>query len=160
MDTLPEKFSWHWLPHSAHCSLLCFRVADHSLPVVMADCWYCQYYWYCRPHKIVQQSTSPLRPLVDSRLLSIPAPFWEKRSKKNKKIWEQLFSKIWKFRKRNNFCQKKAILLVLPIEEISLWPELSSPSKFIFHWGWSERDGEGRKRTEIFVSNIGFLWRF
>ena len=40
-----------------------------SLPVAMADCCYCPGpYW---PHKIVQQSTSPLRPLVDSRVLAV-----------------------------------------------------------------------------------------
>ena len=34
--------------------------------LAMADCCYC--HGLCWPHKIVQQSTSPLRPLVDSRV--------------------------------------------------------------------------------------------
>ena len=36
--------------------------------------------------------------------------------------------------------KKNAILLVLPIEEISLQPELSSPPCFRIQGGWSERD--------------------
>ena len=35
---------------------------------------------------------------------------------------------------------------------------LSSPTRFRFQGEWSERDGEGRRRTEILVSNIG-LWK-
>ena len=38
--------------------------------------------------------------------------------------------------------EKSAILLVLPIEEISLWPELSSPPRFRFQGGYPERDGQ------------------
>ena len=41
-------------------------MADHFQPVAMADCCYCP--GPCWPHKIVQQSTGPLRPLVDSRV--------------------------------------------------------------------------------------------
>jgi hypothetical protein len=48
-----------------HCSSGCFRVAEHSRPVAMADCCYCP--GPCWPHKIVKQSISPLRPLVGSR---------------------------------------------------------------------------------------------
>ena len=43
------------------------------------------------------------------------------------------------------FWQKNAIILVLPIEEISLWPELSSPVRFRFQGGWYERYG---RRTD------------
>ena len=53
-------------PLRAHCSSRCFRVADHSRPVAMADYCYCP--GPCWAHKIVQQSTSLLRPLVDSRV--------------------------------------------------------------------------------------------
>ena len=56
-------------PLKAHCSSRCFRVADHSRPVAMADCCYCP--GPCWPHKIVQQSTSPPRPLVDSRVFTV-----------------------------------------------------------------------------------------
>ena len=35
--------------------------------------------------------------------------------------------------------------LVLPIEEISLQPELSSPSHFWFQGGWSEREESPEK---------------
>ena len=50
------------------CCSLCFRVADYSRPVAMTDCWCCPGpYW---PHKIVQQSTGLLRPLVNSRVWS------------------------------------------------------------------------------------------
>ena len=37
--------------------------------------------------------------------------------------------------------KKNAILLVLPIEEISLRPELSSPARFRIQGGYPERDG-------------------
>ena len=68
----------------------------------------------------------------------------EKMSKNPKK---SLF-----FKKSENFeniffCRKKttknAIILVLPIEEISLRPELSSPPRFRIQGGYPERD-EGR----------------
>ena len=53
-------------------------------------------------------------------------------------------------------CQKKnAIPLVLSIEEMSLWPELSSPPRFRIQGGWSERHGQRTEgRTEILVTNI------
>ena len=55
----------------------------------------------------------------------------EKMLKNQKKT--HFFRKIWKFWK-DFFSPKKeeknAILLVLPIEDISLWPELSSPPRF------------------------------
>ena len=41
----------------------------------------------------------------------------------------------------------------MPIEDISLWPELSSPPYFRIQGGYPERDG----RMEILVSNIGWL---
>ena len=49
----------------------------------------------------------------------------------------QSFFFFFFFRQR----KKYAILLVLPIEEISLWPELSSPPLSVTH----------RQRTEILV---------
>ena len=48
------------------CCSLCFRVADYSRPVAMTDCCCCPS--PCWPHKIVQQSTGFLRPLVNSRV--------------------------------------------------------------------------------------------
>ena len=62
-----------------------------------------------------------------------------------KKIYEN-FEREKKFRPKKN-----AIPLVLPIEEISLRPELSSPPRFRIQGGSPERD----TRTEILVSNIG-----
>ena len=63
-------------------------------------------------------------------------------------------------KKKKNVAKKKIyiyILLVLPIEEISLRPELSSPAHFRILGGYPERDGAGRSRTEeILVSNIGW----
>ena len=59
---------------------------------------------------------------------------------------------------------KNAIPLVFPIKEISLRPELSSPSPFWIQGGWSDRDTQKDKRTEILVSNIGWspadVWIF
>ena len=52
------------------------------------------------------------------------------------------------------FCQKNALLLVLPIEEISLRPELSSPSCFRIQGGYRERHTQKNGRTEILVSNF------
>ena len=50
------------------CCSLCFTVADYSRPVAMKDCCCCPSpYW---PHKIVQQTTGLLRPLVNSRVLN------------------------------------------------------------------------------------------
>ena len=51
------------------CTSRCFRVTDHSRPVAMADWCYCP--GPCWPHKIVQQSTGPIRPLVDSRVCTL-----------------------------------------------------------------------------------------
>ena len=47
--------------------------------------------------------------------------------------------------------------LVLPIEEISLRPELSSPTRFRIQGGYPERYGRTDKggRTEILVSYFG-----
>ena len=73
----------------------------------------------------------------------------EKSQKKieNPKIWKNVeksqkftfFQKISKFWKYFFFAEKKnkknAILLVLPIEEISLRPELSSPPRFKIQGG-------------------------
>ena len=58
---------------------------------------------------------------------------------------------------------KNAILLVLPIEDISLRPELSSPPRFRIQGRYPERYGrtEGQtdgRRTAIIVFNIGFFW--
>ena len=48
---------------------------------------------------------------------------------------------------------KNAILLVLPIEEISLRPELSSPPRFRIQGGYSERDTgvEGEEVAGLYV---------
>ena len=52
--------------------------------------------------------------------------------------------------------KKNAIPLVLPIEEISLRPELSSPARFRFQGGpLSVTDGRTHERTEILLSNLG-----
>ena len=61
--------------------------------------------------------------------------------------------KIWKFWRRKNVSPKKeeeknAIPLVLPIEEISLRPELSSPARFRIQGGSPERDGAGRRTKD------------
>ena len=47
--------------HFLWCSW-CFREADYSRPVAMADCCCCPS--PCWPHKIVQQSTGLLKPLI------------------------------------------------------------------------------------------------
>ena len=44
--------------------------------------------------------------------------------------------------------QKKAINVVLPIEEISLRPELSSPAHFRIQVGYRQRDGEGQRSLD------------
>ena len=83
---------------------------------------------------------------------------------KNKKKSENLknLKNLKKFKKSENFknifffpakLNKNYILLVLPIKEISLRPELSSPPRFRIQGGWSERY---ERRTEILVYNIGF----
>ena len=49
-----------------------------------------------------------------------------------------------------------AIILGLPLEEISLQPEFSSPPRFIIQGGgYPERYGGGGEQPEILVSNIG-----
>ena len=56
--------------------------------------------------------------------------------------------------------KKRAIILVLQFKDISLWSELSSPPHFMIQGGgvYPECDRrKDRKRTEIFVSNIGFF---
>ena len=66
------------------------------------------------------------------------------------------FQKSQNFENIFFFCQKKnAILLVLPIEEISLRPELSSPARCRILGGSPEPDG-GWRTEEILVSNIGY----
>ena len=81
--------------------------------------------------------------------ISSPAQSWEKSLKKSQKIWKNhFFKKIF-------FCQKNVIPLVFPIEEISLWPGLSSPPRFRIQGGSTsvtEKDGW----TEILVSNIRY----
>ena len=75
---------------------------------------------------------------------------------KKSKIWKNIkksdflspkitiffYLKIWK----KNY-KKNAIFLVLPIEAISLWPELSSPPRFRIQGGvpWSLRTKDGQK---------------
>ena len=44
--------------------------------------------------------------------------------------------------------KENAILLVLPIEEISLQQELSSPARFRIQGGYPERDGEEEEEGE------------
>ena len=49
----------------------------------------------------------------------------------------------------------------MPIEEISLRPELSSPARFRIQEGYPERDGRTNGRTkEILVSNLGWSQTF
>ena len=57
--------------------------------------------------------------------------------KKNWKPWKIIFEKIKKKFSFNFFWpeEKHTILLVLPIEEICLWPELSSPDHFRIQGG-------------------------
>ena len=63
------------------------------------------------------------------------------------------------FKKSENFeniffvAEKKESLLVLPNEEISLRPELSSPPRFRIQGGSPERD---ERTKEILVSNFGY----
>ena len=48
-------------------------------------------------------------------------------------------------------------MLVLPIEEISFWPELSSPPRFRIQGRYPERHKVTKdERKQIHVSNIGF----
>ena len=85
-----------------------------------------------------------------------------KNLEKSRKISKNhFFSKNLKIQKILFFAEKKnAIPLVLPIEEIGLRPELSTP--FQNPGGWSERDGgqTDGQRTEILVSNIAFYINF
>ena len=65
-----------------------------------------------------------------------------KKSKiiKNYKVSKNnfFFQSIWKFWQYIFFAEKKAFYLT--IEEISLWPELSSPPCFRIQWGYPECD--------------------
>ena len=57
--------------------------------------------------------------------------------------------KIWKipfFSPKTKI--RNTILLVLPFEEISIRPELSSPARCRILEGYPERDGEVRSRNE------------
>ena len=82
------------------------------------------------------------------------------KSQKISKIYKKSFFFNLKFLKIFVVCRKNAISLVLPIEEISLWPELPSPPCFRIQGGrgWSEHD-KGQKKdggpTEILLCNIG-----
>ena len=52
------------------------------------------------------------------------------------------FKKSENYERKKIFAEKKnAILLVLPIEEISFRPKLSSPARFRIQGGYPERDG-------------------
>ena len=62
------------------------------------------------------------------------------------KIW--IFSVLLK--------KKNAIPLVLPIEEISFQPELSSPPRFRIQGGRGPLSVT-HQQTEILVSNIGYI---
>ena len=78
--------------------------------------------------------------------------------KKCRKIQKNhFFSKNLKKEKkrRKKSPKKNAILLVLPIEEISLRPELSSPARFRFQGGGTlsvteEEDG-GRRKSSCLI---------
>ena len=76
-------------------------------------------------------------------------PVSAKKSQKSQKI-SKLFC----------FCHKKAIILLLLFEQISLWPDLSSPLCFRIQGvvaGYNDTH-KGGGRTEILVSNIGCIW--
>ena len=87
--------------------------------------------------------------------LPSPAQSWEEKTsgKISKNPFFSKNLKMLKKKREKNLKKKNAILLVLQIEEISLWPELSSPPRSIFQGGYPERDKQ--RRTEILVSNIG-----
>ena len=53
--------------------------------------------------------------------------------------------------------KKNAILLVLPIEEISLRPELSSPTRFRIQGGSPERDTGGVVGAVVAGRHFSFL---
>ena len=89
-----------------------------------------------------------------------------KKSENLKFFWKiqknHFFSKNLKILKIFFFADKKnAIPLVLPIEQISLQPELSSSARFRIQGGGStsvteeEEEKDEGQRTEILVSNFG-----
>ena len=91
-----------------------------------------------------------------------------KKIQKSGKISKNL-KKSHFFKKSENFenifflpkkKKKYAIILVLPIEEISLRPELSTPPRFRIQGGSPERDGRRTEQQEILVSNIGLYNKF
>ena len=61
--------------------------------------------------------------------------------KKSQKIFKKKTFFQKKKKKKRKKTGKNAILLVLPIEEISLRPELSSPPRFRIQGGYPKRDG-------------------
>ena len=79
-----------------------------------------------------------------------------KKKKKKKKIWKNLKKSqeiTLKKLKEEEMLPKKnktnTVPLVLPIEEISLRPEFSSPPRFIIHGGggYPEGDGGGARKS-------------
>ena len=64
----------------------------------------------------------------------------------------QKYEKIWNI---SFLPEKNAIPLVLPIEEIILWSELSSPSRFRIQ-GFTLSVAKDKVRTEILVSSFGY----
>ena len=71
---------------------------------------------------------------------------------KNLKFWKNLEisqkSQKKNYLEKKIWCKKKnAILLVFPIEEISLWPELCSPPRFRIKGGSPERDTRTNDQT-------------
>ena len=64
-----------------------------------------------------------------------------RKSENLEKSQKIIFFLTWNFWKYFFFAEQKknAILLVLPIEEISLRPKLSSPPRFRIQWGSHER---------------------
>ena len=73
------------------------------------------------------------------------------KEKKERKIQKKCLKKEKSEEKKekNDLKENKNnILLVLPFEEISLLPELSSPTRFRIQGGWSERDGRSRTVEE------------
>ena len=95
----------------------------------------------------------------------IPEKFKNNQKNRRKKNYKKKFSfikkkvfqnwsknlKIWKNLK--NHFKKKAIPLVLPIEEISLQPDLSRPPRFRIQGGWSERYTwkDGRRKSASLI---------
>ena len=62
---------------------------------------------------------------------------------KIQKNTQKIYQKNWKISKTAFFQKKNAILLVLPVEENNLWPELSSSARFRILGGYPEPDGAG-----------------